>query len=76
MYSSIEQARSLLTGTEDRIVTHLHPGIVYRDLARVFAGVFDFDGSLAYKSQWTEIRKNLKPEILEVDNADLDWYLK
>lgn len=74
-YYTFDQARELLSGQTDRIVTHLNPNSLRRRASFIEAAAFDFDGSLAEGSQWFCARQLISKALRDADNADLKWYL-
>lgn len=74
VFRTVDEARALLTGSQDRIITSLSAEGVLRRARSIEAAAFDFCGSLAVGNQWQAVKKYLREDLREEDDADRDWY--
>ncbi len=76
IYKTVDEARELLSGTEDRIVTKLQPAEILKRARWIKAGAFDFDQSLAIGNQWLEIESIVGSHYIQGEQSDREWYLE
>ena len=73
-YRTVDEARALLSGNEDRIVSIHSEQTVRKQASFIRAGAFDFCGTLTTGNQWQEIKRCIWEGLRKEDDGDRDWY--